>query len=178
MSVIKNPVAGSSFATEISTALVSSTVSTITVAAGIATVTTTAPHGLTLTNVSGVTFSGATGVTGWNSAALPLLTVPSTTTFTVATTLAVPTGTVLVLPLLYPNPGDHFFFLGANAVLEYNPTNDGYLNSTDPATTTVLATTWRTLIPVSTANTAYCDGFAMRVRLNATAGTSVWSKVR
>jgi hypothetical protein len=176
MSTIKIANPGSSFNTENTKTDTSSTVSTITVSGGIATITTTAAHGRAVADV--VTFSGATGVTGWNSAALTVLAVPSATVFTVATSLAVPTGTVLVLPCFYPLPGDHFFTMGANAVFEYNPTNDGYPNGTDPTATTTLATTWRTVLAASTAGEAYCDGFAMRVRCNATAGTTYWSRVK
>lgn len=99
------------------------TISSVAVAAGVSglfansgnlcTITTTAAHGLTLNPAAGVapnyyvTFTGATGQTGVgsiNSNIFRILTIPSTTTFTIYSTVTAATMTgATVIPVFYPN---------------------------------------------------------------------------
>ncbi len=176
MSVIKNAIPGASFNTEISTAAVPLTVSACSVPSGnIATITTSAAHGLTA-GVSVVAFAGTTPST-YNDVNFLVLSTPTTTTFTIATSLgqqtALGTANIVFLPL----NGGHFFTLGANANFQYNPDNTGTVQS-DPGSNTVTGATWRTNIAASATGYGACDGYGMRVICNGSAGTSRWSKVR
>jgi hypothetical protein len=177
MSLQKTPIAGFTFNTPegaSSDVQLSVTGTIAPTANGIATVTTGSAHGLVVGNH--VTFSGAT-VTGYNGTGFTILSVPSTTTFTIASSLGTSAGTIKVARVIYMLAGMTYFVTGANATLEYNPDNTGYPQN-DP-TNTVTGATWRTAIPVSSAGCAFVDGFGMRLNCNQTnAGTTNWSRIK
>ena len=193
MSIQKLPVAGLSFQTEISYALIQRTGSTTpTPANGLVTVTTTAAHGLAAGQA--VTFSGA-NPTYYNTRTFVVLSVPSTTTFVIATasTAAIVSfGTVI--PIYIPGPGMWFCTTGANAAVYYNPDNTGYVEIGDlqvsanlttaptdtvPSPTPISASgaTWRSLIAASSSGMFWSDGFCIQLQTTSSSGTTYLSRV-
>lgn len=177
MSLQKTPIAGFTFNAEVSTTAVPLTVSgTIAPDANnIATVTTSGAHGLSVGSY--VTFAGA-AVTGYNGTAFKVLAVPSSTTFKIASTLGTSAGTITANVLFYLPAGINFVTTGANAVVEYNPTNDGYPQGVDASQTTVTGATWRTVLAASGAQMVWSDGFGVRINCNGSAGTTRYSQVK
>lgn len=174
MSINKLPYPGATFNTEQSTALVPISAASSAASGNIITVTATA-HGLSVGQV--VTFTGATPTT-YLVTAFTILSVPTADTFTIFSTLgAITFSTGTVVPLFYPASGTWFFSMGANALVEYNPTNDGYPNGPDDNPTRTGAT-WRTIIAASAADIVPCDGFGVRIKCSGTAATSRYSQVK
>lgn len=174
-------VPGSSFLAEQTFAQVQGTVSgNPTPSAGILTVTTSAAHGLNVGDA--VTFAGATA-TGYNGTMFTVLTVPTSTTFTISagSTLGQLTGTTINTQYCYVvPPGDFYLTTAANMVLEYNPDNTGIVQNVNPVTGVVTTgATWRTATAVSTTGHFATDGYAVRLRAStANAGNTLLSRVK
>ena len=177
MSLQKTPIAGFTFITPegaSSNVQLSVTGTIAPNANGIATVTTGSAHGLSVGQH--VTFSGAS-VTGYNGTGFTILSVPTTTTFTIASSLGTSAGTIKAARVIYMTAGMTFIVTDANATVEYNPDNTGYPQN-DP-NNTVSGATWRTVIPVSSAGCVFVDGFGMRINCNQTsAGTTHYSRIK
>lgn len=173
-------VPGSSFLAEQTFAQVQGTVSgNPTPSAGILTVTTSTAHGLNVGDA--VTFAGATA-TGYNGTMFTVLTVPSSTTFTISagSTLGQLTGTNINTQYCYVVPsGDFYLTRAANMTLEYNPDNTGLLQNVDPVSGVVTTgATWRTA-SASAAGYFATDGFAVRLRAwAANAGSTLLARVK
>lgn len=199
MSIQKIPAAGFTFNPEVSTTLIPVAGSgTPTPANGVLTFTTTGAHGMVAGQ--GVTFTTTVSAVAptdyYTKTMFVVLSVPSTTTFTIATanTGQVTTAGTAV-PIFLTKAGMHFFVTGANAKVQYNPDNTGYVqvgdllsstNTTVPPTDTVSApvptsvynATWRDVVAVSSAGMVYMDGFGMRIICSGGAGTTVWSNIK
>jgi len=198
MSIQKIPVAGYCFsAAQTSTALVPVTgAGTPAPSGGLLTYTTTGAHGLTAG--MSVTFNGTTRPVTYAANTFVVLSVPSTTTFVIASNLAAITVAGSVIPIFIPRAGMHMITTGANALVQYDAAQyaggGGFVepgdilvgtNLTTPPTATVQAptpqspnaATWNQLIPVSSGGTFWTDGFAVQVLCSGSAGTTVWSKV-
>lgn len=174
-------VPGSSFLAEQTFAQVGRAVSgNPTPSAGILTVTTTAAHGLNVGDA--VTFAGATA-TGYNGTMFTVLTVPSSTTFTISagSTLGQLTGPTIIAQYCYVVPsGDFYLTTAANMVLEYNPDNTGIVQNVAPVTGVVTTgATWRTAAALSTSGHFATDGYAVRLRAaSGSAGNTLLSRVK
>ena len=181
MSSLRLGSAGYSFLTEQAFTQVQTVVSgNPTPSSGILTVTTTAAHGLNVGDA--VTFAGATA-TGYNGTMFQVLTVPSSTQFTISvgTGLGQLTGTTINPQYCYVVPtGDFYVTTGANMVLEYNPDNTGLVQNVNPATGTVVTgATWRSALAVSSVGHFATDGFGVRLRAStANAGTTNLSRFK
>ncbi|MBX6392464.1 MAG: hypothetical protein IRY96_03245 [Burkholderiales bacterium] len=175
MSILKLPVPGSTFNAQLSVSLVPSTVSgTPTPSNGILTVTTTAAHGLSVGQA--VTFTGSSN-NAYNGVVFKVLSVPSSTTFTVASTLGQLTGTTIsAVPVYYPPPGFYYVVTGANAVWFFDPGNLSWPQS-DP-TQTLTGGAQTTIIAASAKGFVWTDGFGAGLLCNGSAGTTVLSQVR
>lgn len=193
MSIQKIPVAGLTYTTEQSTALVPVTGSGTPSpnSSNILTYTTTGAHGLVAGQA--VTFTGATP-SGYNTTTFVVLSVPSTTTFTIQTTLGQITVAGSVVPVFFLPAGMYNIVTGANAVVQYNPDNTGYVdagriaastNISTPPTATIPAptpqsatgATWRTLIAASSNGMFWTDGYGVRLICSGTAATTYYSLV-
>lgn len=206
MSIQKIPLAGFTFEAEFTTALLPVTGSGTPTPAGsgILTYTTTGAHGLVAGQA--VTFTGAVPTT-YNTTTFVVLSVPTTTTFTIytippnsTTSLGQVTTAGSAVPVFLLGAGKaskagmFFMSLGANAVVQYNPDNTGYVDCSyiQPSTnTTVIPTdsvspsvpvsvsgaTWRTVIAASATGMVWSDSYGVRVICSGSAGTSHWSRV-
>jgi hypothetical protein len=176
MSVLKpSTIGGFSFNTEISNSQVPiATTSSSLGSDGVTlTVTTATAHGL----LAGqhVTFSGATPST-YNGTFFQILAVPTTTTFTIYTTLGAATfSSGTTIRGLFLTNGFYYVTFGANASFQYNPDNTGYPNTSGDNPTRTGAV-WRT--PTNPGTCLYFDGFGMAILLGGSAGTTLISKVK
>jgi hypothetical protein len=205
MSDLKIAVAGQVYQPELSTTqiaiLASANAWTFTIpTAGvpIALITTTTPHGLTFTPAAGtlpnffVTFSGnitaQTGVGTIIGNTFRILSIPSTTTFTIYTTVTAATAatTAAITPVFIPVytavVGSIFaatlqagtpavlvqgplqatancnFTTGPNCVVVYCPDNTALLLDATTGSTPAVAPTLRTLLPASSQGQVWLDG--------------------
>lgn len=195
MSVLKIPAAGFTFNTEVSTALIPVTGSgtPTPTANGILTYTTTGAHGLVAGQA--VTFTGVTP-TLYNNTTFVVISVPSTTTFTIQTTGTVQLSVIgSMIPVFFPKAGFYYSLTGANALWQYNPDNTGYVDAGDilsstnvatpptaaipaPTPQSALSATWRTALAVSSSGLIWTDGYGVRLLCSGNAGTTVYSQVK
>jgi len=187
MSDLKIAVGGLDYLTEQSTAqfvIPAGAGATFAVTNNIATITTNAAHGLTFSPAANVlpnyfvTFGGSTsGLTGTGilvGNTFRILSIPTTTTFTIYTTITAATVTSMtVIPVFYPqfisallstnanlptgNPYPQFgtaqcvnMTLGANCVAQYNPSNNNVPLDATTGNTPGTAPTMRTMAAAST----------------------------
>lgn len=174
MSLLKLPVAGSTFKTELSTAAVPLTGSGTPTpdANNSLTLTTTAAHGLTVG--MGVIVTGSSN-SAYDNVVLQVLSVPSTTTLVVASSLGQVTGTWTLVPVIFPAAGTYCCVTGANATIMYSPDNKGYAQSAYNGT--LSGGTLRTLIAASSQGYFWTDGFGVMIVCSGSAGTTYYSQV-
>jgi hypothetical protein len=167
MSIMKIGVPGTTFQTEISSAVFKTSVTSITLSGTAATVTATA-HGVSVGDI--VTFSGVTGVTSLNTTNWQVASVTSSSVYTIATTLTgTPAGTIIQEPVTLLGAGQWIVTLGANCLIEYNPDNLGVVGG--------IGATWRTLVAASGYGGLETDGSGIRVRFSGTTATSYFSRI-
>jgi len=170
MSILKVPVNGTTFQTEVSVTAVNVSASAVAISGQTITVTSTS-HGFTVGQF--VTFSGVTGATGLNNQTWQVATATSNSfTITIATGSSVsgtPGGTIVVQRVFNLGPATFFVTTGANTIVEYSPTN---------AIPDVPSQTWRTAIAASSQGMVFIDGVgAIRLRVNGASGTSQYSQL-
>lgn len=219
MSDLKIAVPGLAYQTELSTAqfaiLASVNAWSVSAASNIMTITTTSAHGLTFTPAAGtlpnffVTFQGnitaQTGVGTVIGNLFRILSIPSTTTFTIYTTVTGLTAatTAGIVPVFIPqfqvSVGSAFaggpqsgtpavpaigtytasancnLTLGANCVVNYYPDNTSLILDSTTGATPAVAPTARTLVPSSSQGQVWFDGVAST--LMVASGTTATSRV-